>query len=308
MAAPRDDVSSPGGARRPRRRRRRDGTIGVVEAVTQHNCYPCAHQVSPCASSWACRVTECSRLITFSSSNSTVSSAAESTGTVMTNALRECCGERMFKLTGPFGAIVTTMDEAVFRAYIAEFNAANFDALARYYADNVVFSFNGGLTLTGRDAIVGFYRPFRAAVDETVDIGDSWSWTTSTSRLRWPPSSAPARTTRTSPAARSRPADTRAHHQLRPLRHRPRRPRSRDLGRPLRRLRKSTTETGVNPPVRSARVAPAWPAREGRVSARACFWQAERPEARHRRAQPPVLSPGRGHAGSLGHHCPLVLL
>ena len=62
------------------------------------------------------------------------------------------------------------MDEAVFRAYIAEFNAANFDALARYYADDVVFSFNGGLTLTGRDAIVGFYRPFRAAVDETVDI------------------------------------------------------------------------------------------------------------------------------------------
>ena len=43
------------------------------------------------------------------------------------------------------------MDEAVFRAYIAEFNAANFDALARYYADDVVFSFNGGRTLTGRD-------------------------------------------------------------------------------------------------------------------------------------------------------------
>ena len=62
------------------------------------------------------------------------------------------------------------MDEAVFRAYIAEFSAANFDALARYYADDVVFSFNGGLTLTGRDALVGFYRPFRAAVDETVDI------------------------------------------------------------------------------------------------------------------------------------------
>jgi hypothetical protein len=63
------------------------------------------------------------------------------------------------------------MDEEVFRAYIAEFNAANFDALARYYADDVVFSFNGGLTLNGRDAIVEFYRPFRRAVDETVDIG-----------------------------------------------------------------------------------------------------------------------------------------
>ena len=62
------------------------------------------------------------------------------------------------------------MDEEVFRTYIAEFNAANFDALARYYADDVVFSFNGGLTLHGRGAIVDFYRPFRKAVDETVDI------------------------------------------------------------------------------------------------------------------------------------------
>jgi uncharacterized protein (TIGR02246 family) len=62
------------------------------------------------------------------------------------------------------------MDEAVFRTYIAEFNAANFEALARYYADDVVFSFNGRLTLNGRDAIVEFYRPFRKAVDETVDI------------------------------------------------------------------------------------------------------------------------------------------
>jgi len=62
------------------------------------------------------------------------------------------------------------MNEEDFRAYIAEFNAANFAALARYYADDVVFSFNGGLTLHGRDAIVDFYRPFRKAVDETVDI------------------------------------------------------------------------------------------------------------------------------------------
>lgn len=62
------------------------------------------------------------------------------------------------------------MDEKVFRAYIAEFNAANFRALPRYYADDVVFSFNGGLTLHGRDAIVEFYRPFRKVVDEKVDI------------------------------------------------------------------------------------------------------------------------------------------
>jgi hypothetical protein len=56
------------------------------------------------------------------------------------------------------------MDEEAFRRYIAEFNAANFDALVQYYADDVVFSFNGGLTLHGRDAIVAFYRPFRQAV------------------------------------------------------------------------------------------------------------------------------------------------
>jgi ketosteroid isomerase-like protein len=62
------------------------------------------------------------------------------------------------------------MEEEAFRKYIAEFNAANFDDLARYYADDVVFSFNGGLTLHGRDAIVEFYRPFRQAVDQTVDI------------------------------------------------------------------------------------------------------------------------------------------
>jgi SnoaL-like protein len=62
------------------------------------------------------------------------------------------------------------MDEEAFRRYIAEFNAANFDDLARYYADDVIFSFNGGLTLHGRDAIAAFYRPFRQAVDQTVDI------------------------------------------------------------------------------------------------------------------------------------------
>jgi len=49
--------------------------------------------------------------------------------------------------------------------------------------------------------------------------------------------------------------------------------------------------------------------REGRVSAGACFLGRPRGrKQRHRRGQPPVhqcLPPG--HAGSLGHHCPLVL-
>ena len=62
------------------------------------------------------------------------------------------------------------MDEKTFRAYLAEFNAANYDALAGYYADDVTFSFANGITLKGRDAVISFYRPMHEAVRETVDI------------------------------------------------------------------------------------------------------------------------------------------
>ena len=62
------------------------------------------------------------------------------------------------------------MDETTFRTYIGAFNAANYDALVRYYADDVVFSFANGTTLRGRDEIVAFYRPLHAAIEETVEI------------------------------------------------------------------------------------------------------------------------------------------
>ena len=62
------------------------------------------------------------------------------------------------------------MDPATFRQYLSEFNAANYDALVRYYADDVVFSFGHGPTLRGRDAIIAFYRPMHECVRETVEI------------------------------------------------------------------------------------------------------------------------------------------
>ena len=62
------------------------------------------------------------------------------------------------------------MDPMTFRAYLREFNAANHEALARYYADDVLFSFGHGPTLRGRDAVIAFYRPFHEHVKETVDV------------------------------------------------------------------------------------------------------------------------------------------
>jgi hypothetical protein len=62
------------------------------------------------------------------------------------------------------------VDPTAFRAYLREFNAANYAALVGYYADDVLFSFGSGPTLRGRDAVVGFYRPFHEHVQETVEI------------------------------------------------------------------------------------------------------------------------------------------
>ncbi|WP_300611446.1 nuclear transport factor 2 family protein [Trebonia sp.] len=62
------------------------------------------------------------------------------------------------------------MDEPTFRAYLSEFNGANYDALVRYYADDVTFSFADGTTLRGRDAIVAFYRPLHECVKESAEV------------------------------------------------------------------------------------------------------------------------------------------
>ena len=62
------------------------------------------------------------------------------------------------------------MDGIAFREYLSAFNGADYDAMVRYYSEDVTFSFANGITLTGRDGVIAFYRPFHAAVKETVDI------------------------------------------------------------------------------------------------------------------------------------------
>jgi hypothetical protein len=62
------------------------------------------------------------------------------------------------------------MDEQAFRTYISHFNAASYDKLVKYFADDVTLSFPDGNTLEGRQAIVDFYRPIHAAVKEILEI------------------------------------------------------------------------------------------------------------------------------------------
>jgi len=59
------------------------------------------------------------------------------------------------------------MDEAEFRAYIAEFNAANFDALARCYAEDVAFSFNGGRWAVTVSTPVAYIAVYPAEIELT---------------------------------------------------------------------------------------------------------------------------------------------
>jgi SnoaL-like domain len=62
------------------------------------------------------------------------------------------------------------VDETAFRTYISHFNAANYDELTRYFADDVELAFPDGNTLRGRQGIVDFYRPIHAAVKEVLEI------------------------------------------------------------------------------------------------------------------------------------------
>jgi SnoaL-like protein len=62
------------------------------------------------------------------------------------------------------------MDETRFREYIAHFNAAHYDELTSYFADDVTLSFPDGNTLRGRDGFIAFYRPIHAAVQEVLEI------------------------------------------------------------------------------------------------------------------------------------------
>lgn len=54
-------------------------------------------------------------------------------------------------------------------AYIAAFNAADFDGFGAFYDDDVEFH-GQAAQVTGRDAVLAFYRAARARLDERVDL------------------------------------------------------------------------------------------------------------------------------------------
>jgi hypothetical protein len=60
-------------------------------------------------------------------------------------------------------------DRAWFEAYLAAFNAADFDGFGAYYADDVQF-YGQAATLTGKQAVLDFYRGVRTRIDERVDL------------------------------------------------------------------------------------------------------------------------------------------
>ncbi len=60
--------------------------------------------------------------------------------------------------------------EARFHAYIDAFNRSDYAALCAYYADDIELVIGNGTTLVGRDAIVAFYRPVKAAATRTITI------------------------------------------------------------------------------------------------------------------------------------------
>ena len=58
---------------------------------------------------------------------------------------------------------------AWFEGYLAAFNACDYDAFGAYYADDV--SFHGqAAKLSGRDAVVRFYREVHGRLDESIDL------------------------------------------------------------------------------------------------------------------------------------------
>jgi hypothetical protein len=57
-----------------------------------------------------------------------------------------------------------------FRAYIDAFNRSDFDALRGFYAPDIRLVIGNGTELVGRDAIVDFYRPVKAATQRTIEV------------------------------------------------------------------------------------------------------------------------------------------
>lgn len=64
------------------------------------------------------------------------------------------------------------MNKKDFEAYIAAFNANDFDGFSRYYADNVDFFLADRKRLQGRKAIVDFYKSVKEHIKEDLKIID----------------------------------------------------------------------------------------------------------------------------------------
>ena len=62
------------------------------------------------------------------------------------------------------------MDEARYGQYVAAFNAARYDEMGAYFADDVTLSFPDGTTLHGLDGIKAFYGPVHADLKEILEI------------------------------------------------------------------------------------------------------------------------------------------
>ena len=58
---------------------------------------------------------------------------------------------------------------AWFEDYLGAFNRADFSAFGAYYHDDVAF-FGRAATLTGREAVLAFYRTVRSRIDEHIEL------------------------------------------------------------------------------------------------------------------------------------------
>ncbi len=64
------------------------------------------------------------------------------------------------------------MNKEDFEAYIAAFNASDFEGFSKYYAEDVEFSLGGRKQLNGPQEIVDFYRGVKEHIKERLEIID----------------------------------------------------------------------------------------------------------------------------------------
>ncbi len=62
-----------------------------------------------------------------------------------------------------------------FRAYMAAFNASDWDRLVQFYAPDIALVIGNGTELIGRDAIVKFYTRVKSQASRTIEIVDCFS-------------------------------------------------------------------------------------------------------------------------------------